>query len=182
MSDFREHHASSPKALTANKSTTSIQFGGKPGSLSELERLRLASQYAIGKKLDFTNAEYWATCRKALVEGHTFSYSKSFEPIRWQQLDYEKCLDVLNAADMCNALQRSFAGITDSAAISGDAVPHFVCFVDLYKQEKANRFRAPSDPPPNLLTPSKSARRVFKEVFDPSTGGHGRVFTQSQND
>jgi uncharacterized protein YfbU (UPF0304 family) len=142
MSDFREHHVSSPKAFTADKSATSIQFIGKSGPLTDVERLRLANQYAIQKKLDFRNAEYWATCRKTLVEGHTFFYSKSFEPVHWQQLDYEKCLDVLNAADICNALDRSLAGITNGDGISGDAVPHFVCFVDRFKQEKANRFRA----------------------------------------
>jgi uncharacterized protein YfbU (UPF0304 family) len=140
MSGFREQHGSPRKTLTTiNHSTTSLPFAVKPEPLTELERLQLANQYSIREKLDFRNAKFWATCRKTLVEGHTFFYSKSFDPICWQQLDYEKCLYVLNAVDMCDALHRSFEGITDKAGITEEAVPHFLCFVDRINQE-SNRF------------------------------------------
>jgi uncharacterized protein YfbU (UPF0304 family) len=118
----------------------SVSFDVKPKCLSELDRLRFANQCAIQKKLDFRNAEYWATGRKTLVEGHTFFYCKSFEPIRWQQLDYEKFLDVLNAVDMCDAVQRSFAGITNKAGITEDGAPNLLRFVDR-KSKDAHRFR-----------------------------------------
>ena len=89
----------------------------KPETLTEMERLQLANQYAILEKLDPHDAKHWAECKEIVQRGYTLSYGKMFDPI-WDELSYDDCRYVFDVLAMHDALQRSFERLADKAGLS----------------------------------------------------------------
>lgn len=89
----------------------------KVETLTPVERLQLANQFAILEKLDGSNAEYHAKNRKILQEGFTVLYSEVFQEIG-EEISVDTCRYVFDVLDMHWALQQSFEGLADKEGLT----------------------------------------------------------------
>jgi uncharacterized protein YfbU (UPF0304 family) len=87
-----------------------------PRSLTIIERLQLANQFALLEKLDPHEKEHYAMCREVLTDGYTAFYGEVFQGIG-EELPEEHCQFVYDVLDMHRDLTGSYEALTDKAGI-----------------------------------------------------------------
>jgi uncharacterized protein len=96
-----------------------------PKTLTPLERLQLANQFAILEKLDSQEKDHYAMCREVMQSGYTTFYGEVFQGIG-DELEQDYCHFVYDVLDMHRDLMGSSDALTEKEKTGID--PYLVTF------------------------------------------------------
>lgn len=93
-----------------------------PRTLTVLERLQLANQFAILEELvDENEKDHYAKCREIMESGYTIMYGEVFQGIS-DELPQDYCEFVFDVLDMHRDLMTSFEQLKDKESIDPSQV------------------------------------------------------------